>query len=205
MILVYNILECGLLFAFFARIALNTWKGKIFDANHMGVFLFFTIWMINSLLGLVAQSNFLAFYFVHCAFPVTLILCILFKNKSVYLYIFLSALIALNLYMKNSFIISTSYLVAFIMMVWQLILFSKQSKKRRSMSVLYVLILLVLLCCHLIFRMGIEKVNWVDSQYINYFFVVCALFLLTTIALGHLTLPMFLKSSNKMKPKTLLV
>jgi len=199
MILVYNILELGLLSAYFFRLAINARQGQIFNVNYIEVLLFLIIWMMNSLLGLVAHSHTLAFYFVHCAFPITLILCILFKDKTVYLYLSMIVLVAFNLYLKNSFIIIVSYWISFILMFWQLIVFSKKTKKIRSISFVYSFMLMTLVLCNLIFVLGIEKINWIESQYVKYILFICIFICMSTILVSHITLPMFLKSNIKKK------
>ena len=182
---IYQYIEFILLSFLFFRTCISIYKCSHIKDKYIPIFLFYTIWYIQSLLTWIVPNTTLTFYFVHCAFPIAITGALVSKNKNWKQYIFITTIILINFKLKNRYIIDISYLFTYFFILLQIHRLISSSNKNRSIIPVYGMMLSVLIMTHLIFLFGYVKVDWSHSLYSKYFVNSIIIIYLTSLSIIH--------------------
>jgi hypothetical protein len=190
---VYYIVELTLILFWFGRILL--WKiigNKFFNFNHIEIFLFYLIWLINCIWAFTGIWRHHLFYFVHSAFPIVLSFPIIIKCRTNFSLCLLIFLILLSLYFTNFIVILILNVACISVILNRIVEFSLKSRNLRQRVPLYVSVLAVLIITQLVFLANYVKVNWYDSRLVDYFLFLTQFVCLTSILISHVYLRRFI-------------
>jgi hypothetical protein len=130
--------------------------------------------------------------FFHCSFAIVLPLSVIWKRASIEKYIILILLVALNLYYINLYFIVISNLLLFVFMAHRIVDFTLKSRYFREKVPVYISILIFLIFTQLIYLISHIKLDWKNSQLVDYFLFATQFIYLTTFIIGHVYLRRFI-------------
>ena len=185
MIQFYQYLELTLLTLLFLRLGVAWIKGYRFKSKNIEILLFFLIWFFQNIIVWILPNSTLAFYFVHCSFPVVIFGAFIFKSRSRILSLALILSIALNLYFHNHIIIEITYLISYLLILIRITKLGVSGRKNRNVIPIYVTILIALILTHIIYMFGIVRVQWNESIYADYFLYFVIVNYLASLTLIH--------------------
>jgi hypothetical protein len=189
----YVSIELLLLFSYFARLFfLKINNQSFFDSRFADVSCFFLICLVNNIWF---QLNILDTHFnnfFHCSFAIVLPLSVIWKRASIEKYIILILLVALNLYYINLYFIVISNLLLFVFMAHRIVDFTLKSRYFREKVPVYISILIFLIFTQLIYLVSHIKLDWKNSQLVDYFLFATQFIYLTTFIIGHVYLRRFI-------------
>lgn len=190
--LIYHILEIILLVSFFIRIFYFLSFGQKFNRNNNDIFYFYAIWLINDLIAFFHFGNPIAFFFVHCSFPIAILISDVFKKNSILQTIVICISVYFNILFRNKYIIISTYILTFIFLLSKILFSLKKPKSERIKVDVYVCVLISLVFTHLIFLFGFGNFDWSKSVYVDYFLFTMRFIYLLTLTMGHVYLRRFI-------------
>jgi hypothetical protein len=193
MIDLYDSTELLLLSSFFVRLGFYKLKSqRDFDLKFLDMIIFFLICLIANLwiqLNIVREY---VYNFFHCSFAITLPLSIIWKKAGLEKPILLIFLVALNLYFENSYFIVVSNLLLFVFLAHRIVSFTLKSRYFREKVPVYISILIFLIFTQLIYLISHIKLDWKNSQLVDFFLFATQFIYLTTFIIGHVYLRRFI-------------
>jgi len=130
--------------------------------------------------------------FFHCSFAIILPLSVIWKRTGIEKYIVLILLVALNLYFVNLYFIVISNLLMFVYMANRIVGFTLKSSYFREKVPVYLSILIFLIFTQLIYLISHIKMDWKNSQLVDYFLFATQFIYLSTFIIGHVYLRRFI-------------
>jgi hypothetical protein len=189
----YDLIELLLLMALFLRIGFYKWKYNTdFDFKFVDVLFFSFICLIGSIWLMLNIGHEYLYNFFHCSFAIVLPLSIIWKRPGIEKYIVLILLVALNLYFVNLYFIVISNLLLFVYMANRIVGFTLKSSYFREKVPVYLSILIFLIFTQLIYLISHMKMDWKNSQLVDYFLFATQFIYLTTFIIGHVYLRRFI-------------
>jgi hypothetical protein len=192
MIKCYQYLELALLTLLFFRFVVARIKGYRFEFKSIEIFLFFLTWYIHSIIVWISPNSYLAFYFVHCTFPIVISGAVIFKSRPIVLSISLIFSIYLNLFFHNQIVIELTYLITYILILMRINKLSISSNKSRRLLSVYITVLVTLILTHMIYMFGNIDVKWNQSLYADYFLYFVIFIYLASLTQIHAQFRRFL-------------
>jgi hypothetical protein len=192
MIQIYQNLEHTLLALLFLRLGVAWIKGYRFESKNIEILLFFLIWFLQSIIVWTLPNSTLAFYFVHCSFPVVIFGASIFKSRPLILSLVLILSIGLNIYFHKQIIIEITYLISYFFILKRITKLGVSGRKNRNVIPIYVTILIALILTHIVYMFGIVRVQWDKSIYADYFLYFVIVTYLASLTLIHAQLSRFI-------------
>jgi hypothetical protein len=193
MIDLYDSTELLLLSSFFVRLGFYKLKSqRDFDLKFLDMIIFFLICLIANLwiqLNIVREY---VYNFFHCSFAIALPISIIWKKAGLEKPILLIFVVALNLYFENLYFIVASNLLLFVFLAHRIVGFTLKSRYFREKVPVYVSILIFLIFTQLIYLISHIKLDWKNSQLVDYFLFATQFIYLTTFIIGHVYLRRFI-------------
>jgi hypothetical protein len=189
----YFWLELVLLFIIHIRIVNYKYNHrKQFDPRFKDVFYFSCICFINVIWVFLNIGHEYLYNYFHCSFAIVLPLSVIWKRTGIEKYIVLILMVALNLYFVNLYFIVISNLLLFVYMANRIVGFTLKSSYFREKVPVYLSILIFLIFTQLIYLISHIKMDWKNSQLVDYFLFATQFIYLTTFIIGHVYLRRFI-------------
>lgn len=189
----YVLIELLLLLSYCVRLVLFKINYQsFFDSTFVDVSCFFLICLVNNIWFQLDSASTYFYNFFHCSFAIVLPLSIIWKRPGIEKYIVLILLVALNLYFVNLYFIVISNLLLFVYMANRIVGFTLKSSYFREKVPVYLSILIFLIFTQLIYLISHIKMDWKNSQLVDYFLFATQIIYLTTFIIGHVYLRRFI-------------
>jgi hypothetical protein len=189
----YFWLELFLLFVLHLRVITYSYcHRQHFDERFKDVLCFYFICFLNVIWVLLDIEHEYLYNFFHCSFAIVLPLSVIWKRAGIEKYIIWILLVALNLYFMNLYFIVISNLLLFVFMANRIVSFTLKSRYFREKVLVYVSILIFLIFTQLIYLISHIRLDWKNSQLVDYFLFVTYFIYLTTFIISHVYLRRFI-------------
>lgn len=189
----YDFTEFILLLSYFVRLIYCRVKlTLLFDTRFIEAPVFFLIILLNNIWSKLNIGHEYLYNFFHCSFAIVLPLSVIWKRTGIEKYIVLILLVTLNLYFVNLYFIVISNLLLFVYMANRIVGFTLKSSYFREKVPVYLSILIFLIFTQLIYLISHIKMDWKNSQLVDYFLFATQFIYLTTFIIGHVYLRRFI-------------
>ncbi|MEY2792291.1 MAG: hypothetical protein RJA76_283 [Bacteroidota bacterium] len=189
----YVFIELLLLVSYFIRLIVYKISHRsFFDLKFSDVSFFFLICLLNDFWFQLNIASAYVYNFFHCSFAIVLPLSVIWKRTGIEKYILLILMVALNLYFVNLYFIVISNLLLFVYMANRIVGFTLKSSYFREKVPVYLSILIFLIFTQLIYLISHMKMDWKNSQLVDYFLFATQFIYLTTFIIGHVYLRRFI-------------
>lgn len=189
----YFWLELFLLFVILLRVIYYKFSHRQhFDKRFKDVLYFNLICLLNVIWVFLNIGHEYLDNFFHCSFAIVMPLSIIWKKAGCEKPILLILLVALNLYFMNLFFIVVSNLLLFVFLAHRIVSFTLKSRYFRKKVPVYISIFIFLIFTQLIYLISHIKLDWKNSQLVDFFLFATQFIYLTTFIIGHVYLRRFI-------------